>query len=99
MTPADAGEMWKLVSSFLDPPQSFGGADDMDPKTAARLAQVTFVKGDNCVGLAIHGRLQNQFVARIAELRAPAEKCSHRLRQCDQAVYESARFRCTEPRR
>jgi hypothetical protein len=56
--------MWKLVSSFLDPPQGFGGANDIDPKTAARFAQVTFVKGDNCVGLAIYSRSKTKLLRR-----------------------------------
>jgi hypothetical protein len=36
--------MWKLGSPFLDPPQSFGGANDIDPESVARRTQVAFGK-------------------------------------------------------
>src|SRR5215469_13409162 len=76
---AGAGEMWKLASSFLDPPQSLGGTNDIDPKSAACFARVTFVKGDNCIGLPLHGRLRNQFVTGVKKLRAPTEERFHRV--------------------
>lgn len=63
--------MWKLASSYFNLHQSFGGANHFDSETLARFAQKAFVECDNGVGLPIHCRLQNQFIAGIAELRTP----------------------------
>ena len=84
---------------FSNPPQSFGGVNHFYSETLARFAQVAFVKCDNRVGLPIHCRLQNQFVAGIAELRAPAKERPHRFCKSDQAVHIVGRIRCAELRR
>jgi len=62
------------------------------PKVLRASRRLAFVKRDNCVGLPIHSGLQNQFVAGVAELRAPAKERLYRLRQPYETVNIKARF-------
>jgi hypothetical protein len=69
-------------------PQSLARGQHLDAESRRAITIVTAIEGHDHLCPPIDRSLENHLIARVPELRPPAEECLYRLRQQNKAVRE-----------